>query len=285
MLYTIRRLDGSADPWSSGTVVTPPAVTRLRAGDYRLVPGRRWTSPDSGGSYPVAWRIAVPSVGIELQAEAAVDAQELRTGRSTGVTYWEGTIDVRGTRDGTPRHRARLPGADRLRRTSPEPRPAVACRTFALTLGPSGSRIRSLRRTASTNVRTGPRSPRASTTRSKSSVAYSCTTTLRNPGRRSRCSRTSSLDEIHLSEVPDRLGVVVEREALTGRELAGHVDHELTDREQREEHVVVEREIAAQSRRGDPRAQLLEMAEVLPEIREPLDQERHPPRASSVLRR
>ena len=66
------------------------------------MPGRRWTSPDSGGSYPVAWRIAVPSLGIELGAEAVVDAQELRTGRSTGVTYWEGTIDVRGTRDGAP---------------------------------------------------------------------------------------------------------------------------------------------------------------------------------------
>ena len=102
MLYTMRRLDGSADPWSSGTVVTPAGVIRLRAGDYRLVPGRRWASPDSGGSYPVAWRIAVPSLGIELRAEAAVDAQELRTGRSTGVTYWEGTIDVRGTRGGTP---------------------------------------------------------------------------------------------------------------------------------------------------------------------------------------
>ena len=102
MLYTMRRIDGSADPWSSGTVVTPAGVTRLRAGDYRLLPGRRWTSAASGGSYPVAWRIAVPSLDVELQAEAAVDAQELRTGRSTGVTYWEGAIDVRGTRGGTP---------------------------------------------------------------------------------------------------------------------------------------------------------------------------------------
>ena len=100
MLYTMRRMDGSADPWSSGTVVTPAGVTRLRAGDYRLVPGRRWTSPDSGGSYPVTWRIAVPSLRIEMQAEAAFDAQELRTGRSTQVTYWEGVIDVRGTRGG-----------------------------------------------------------------------------------------------------------------------------------------------------------------------------------------
>ena len=100
MLYTMRRLDGSADPWSSGTVVTPGGVTRLRAGDYRLVPGRSWTSPESGAAYPVAWRIAVPSLGVDLEAVAAVDAQEMRTDRSTGVTYWEGAIDVRGTRRG-----------------------------------------------------------------------------------------------------------------------------------------------------------------------------------------
>ena len=102
MLYTMRRLDGSADPWSSGTVVAPGGVTRLRAGDYRLVPGRRWTSPESGAAYPVAWRISIPSLGVALRAEAAVDAQELRTGRSTGVTYWEGAIDVHGTRGGRP---------------------------------------------------------------------------------------------------------------------------------------------------------------------------------------
>ena len=100
MLYTMRRLDGSADPWSSGTVVAGDGVHRLRAGDYRLVPGRRWTSPDSGAAYPVEWRITVPALGIDLRAEAALDAQELRTGRSTGVTYWEGAIDVRGTRGG-----------------------------------------------------------------------------------------------------------------------------------------------------------------------------------------
>jgi predicted secreted hydrolase len=33
---------------------------------------------------------------------AAVDAQELRTERSTGVTYWEGAVEVRGTRNGGP---------------------------------------------------------------------------------------------------------------------------------------------------------------------------------------
>ena len=102
MVYVMRRIDGSRDPRSSGTIVSRAGVTHLRADDFRLTPGRRWTSPASGAAYPVAWRIAVPPYGLELDVAAAVDAQELETGRSTGVTYWEGTIDVRGTRGGVP---------------------------------------------------------------------------------------------------------------------------------------------------------------------------------------
>ena len=48
----------------------------------------------------MAWRVEIPPHGLEVTA--AVDAQELETGRSTGVTYWEGAIDVRGTRAGVP---------------------------------------------------------------------------------------------------------------------------------------------------------------------------------------
>ena len=101
MVYTMRRDDGAPDPRSSGTFVAPDgSITRLHADDYALVPGRRWTSPASGASYPVVWTIRVPPLGIELGVEATIDAQELETGESTGVTYWEGAIDARGTRDG-----------------------------------------------------------------------------------------------------------------------------------------------------------------------------------------
>ena len=103
MVYTMRRDDGAPDPRSSGTFVAPDgSITRLAAGDYALVPGRRWTSPASGASYPVAWEIRVPALGIDLDVEATIDAQELQTGESTGVTYWEGAIDARGTREGAP---------------------------------------------------------------------------------------------------------------------------------------------------------------------------------------
>lgn len=102
MVYVMRRTDGARDRHSSGTLVSAAGIAPLRVDDYRLTPGRRWTSPASGAAYPVTWRIEIPPHGIDLEVTTAVDAQELETGQSTGVTYWEGAIDVRGTRDGVP---------------------------------------------------------------------------------------------------------------------------------------------------------------------------------------
>ena len=42
------------------------------------------------------WRVAVPARGAELRIEAVIDAQELDTRASTGVTYWEGAVTVSG---------------------------------------------------------------------------------------------------------------------------------------------------------------------------------------------
>ena len=74
----------------------------LRASQFQLEPLARWRSPASGATYPIAWRVRIPEAGLELKVAALVDDQELRTARSTGVTYWEGAIDVSGTRAGRP---------------------------------------------------------------------------------------------------------------------------------------------------------------------------------------
>jgi len=101
MLFRMRRADGSLDPHSSGTLVDAAGrVTTLPAGAMRFVPGRTWRSPASGAAYPVEWRIEVPAHDAVLEITTPVDAQELRTEASTGVTYWEGTLEVRGRLDG-----------------------------------------------------------------------------------------------------------------------------------------------------------------------------------------
>ena len=100
MVYTLRDSDGRTDVRSSGTVVTSEGITHLESTDVSLLPRRRWTSLVSGAAYPVDWRIDIPSIGLQLDISAVLDAQELVTAQSTGVTYWEGAVDAVGTHDG-----------------------------------------------------------------------------------------------------------------------------------------------------------------------------------------
>ena len=61
-------------------------------------PTEMWSSPRSGGRYPVRWQINLPDPGLELTIDAAMPDQEL----DVGVPYWEGAILVQGTADGQP---------------------------------------------------------------------------------------------------------------------------------------------------------------------------------------
>ena len=97
MVFQLRRADGRPDDHSAGTWVEGDGISApLDAGDVRLVPGRRWTSPASGAAYPVEWRVELPGRRVSLDVTAALDAQELDTAASTGVTYWEGAVTVTG---------------------------------------------------------------------------------------------------------------------------------------------------------------------------------------------
>ncbi len=103
MLYRLRLKDGRVEPASSGTLVRPDGTWRtLALADFRLTPLATWTSRASGGTYPVRWRVEVPSEGIDLTVEPALEDQELRTEGSTGVTYWEGSVAARGVKGGRP---------------------------------------------------------------------------------------------------------------------------------------------------------------------------------------
>ena len=103
MLFQLRSAGGSTDPRSSGTAVRRDGRSSpLAAGAFTLTPGRRWTSPGSSASYPVEWRILVPEQRLSLSVKAAVDAQEMHAGLQSGIAYWEGAVDVTGTRHGRP---------------------------------------------------------------------------------------------------------------------------------------------------------------------------------------
>ncbi len=101
MVYRLRRSDGSSDPASSGTLVFPDGHTQhLSASDIRLTPLDTWTSPASKATYPHRWQVSIPSLGLSLNLTPLLADQELRTSRSTQVTYWEGAVAVTGTERG-----------------------------------------------------------------------------------------------------------------------------------------------------------------------------------------
>jgi predicted secreted hydrolase len=98
MLYVIRRTDGTPDVTSSGSLIASDGrAIHIRHDQLRITPLARWKSSKSGATYPVRWRVEVPSFNVALDVTPLMNAQELLTKGSTRVTYWEGACDVSGT--------------------------------------------------------------------------------------------------------------------------------------------------------------------------------------------
>ena len=99
MFYRLRRRDGTADPWSAGTLVDARGVARAVKGeDVRIEVLGSWTSPVSRVRYPSGWRFALPRDHLTLEIAPRLVDQELRV----GARYWEGAVTVRGTAAGQP---------------------------------------------------------------------------------------------------------------------------------------------------------------------------------------
>ena len=102
MLYQMRTRDGGLDPNSSGTFVARDGTTQhLTRDDYQLTPAKFWTSTATAGRYPVAWELTVPKLNLQLTISTPLEAQELVL---RPVAYWEGLIEVQGSRAGTTLH-------------------------------------------------------------------------------------------------------------------------------------------------------------------------------------
>lgn len=101
MLFDLRRKDGALDPFSAGTYVDPQGrATHLSAKDFLLAPGKTWTSPKTGGRYPIEWHIRVPSLGLDAAITTPLAQQELAGKTSSSPSYWEGSIDIAATKNG-----------------------------------------------------------------------------------------------------------------------------------------------------------------------------------------
>lgn len=114
MVYSLRNADGSRDPASGGTWIEADGRTQeLTLPDMQLISSGRWDSP-KGGRYPQHWQLQLPHQGLQLELTPILPNQEL----DTVPRYWEGAVDVRGTRQGQPisgRGYVELVGYDRTR--------------------------------------------------------------------------------------------------------------------------------------------------------------------------
>jgi len=97
MLYRLRRRDGTVEPRSSGTLIERDGrAVHLPLSAFTVDSTARWRSERSGGVYPAGWVVRVRGRDLELRLEPTVPDQELRTPGSTGTTYWEGSVRIRG---------------------------------------------------------------------------------------------------------------------------------------------------------------------------------------------
>ena len=98
MFYRLRRKDGSSDPYSAGTLLQKNGERiRLKSEDVQLQELDHWTSP-KGGRYPISWRLSIPEHAIDLTVTPVTKNQEL----DLLIRYWEGAVDVSGSRSGKP---------------------------------------------------------------------------------------------------------------------------------------------------------------------------------------
>ncbi|MGH8495418.1 MAG: lipocalin-like domain-containing protein [Gammaproteobacteria bacterium] len=97
MFYRLRRKDGDVDPFSAGSLVAADGSRRaLGAHDVTIESSGSWTSPDSGVTYPMGWRLRLPNESIVLDVQPYVEAQEM----DLSVRYWEGAVRVAGGNGG-----------------------------------------------------------------------------------------------------------------------------------------------------------------------------------------
>ncbi|MCA3142379.1 MAG: lipocalin family protein [Betaproteobacteria bacterium] len=90
MAFRIRAADGTT-LWAGGGLARPDGTSRrFTEREVRFTPARLWTSPRTGARYPVAMRVEIPALALDLSP--LLDDQELDSRASVGTVYWEGAV-------------------------------------------------------------------------------------------------------------------------------------------------------------------------------------------------
>lgn len=80
-------------------IAVAPDGTQRSILDVTFTPKRPWTSKRTFHAYPTSWQLTAPSLGLDLEIDAAFEDQELITVISKPA-FWEGRCQARGTFEG-----------------------------------------------------------------------------------------------------------------------------------------------------------------------------------------
>lgn len=99
MLYRLRTKSGDVSRYSSGTFVDHQGKAHfLSAAEIYLSTIGSWHG------YPIAWKISIPSLGIDLTEEPDLRDQELAGKNGISPIYWEGAVSYNGRAASGPVH-------------------------------------------------------------------------------------------------------------------------------------------------------------------------------------
>jgi len=97
MFFQIRRDDGSIDPYSSGTWISPSGeVIAFAREEFVIQVEDTWHSPNSGAEYPSSWSLEIPGQDLQVKIKPYLADQEM----IVSYNYWEGAVNVVGTSGG-----------------------------------------------------------------------------------------------------------------------------------------------------------------------------------------
>ncbi len=103
MLFLLRTDEGDISAVSGGTFVDLEGKTQaIGKEDFAVTVLDTWKSPQSKAVYPSRWRLRLFPYALDLIIFTNLANQEMQTSESTGVTYWEGSVSIRGTRGANP---------------------------------------------------------------------------------------------------------------------------------------------------------------------------------------
>lgn len=89
----LRREDGTGTPIPAcALILADGQVQGFRRREIRLEPFERWLSPRSGAGYPVAWRLSIPILDLELELVPLTRDQEA----DDTVRLWSCAVQAKG---------------------------------------------------------------------------------------------------------------------------------------------------------------------------------------------